>query len=149
MIFEGTYHNTSTGEDETRCIRCDASGFVMGVPSLAWIFTVGAVTSGTAITTDSVDLGEGHGYTLVLVRKIGVASNQESLEIQSSIDGERWSPVVGLEQGASVGMHQPPNGSDFYTVQGRPIGRFVRIAFQNGNTAQDDLVLELSAMAGV
>lgn len=149
MILEGTYHNPATGRDEIRCIRCDASGHMMGVPALASTFAVGALSADGSVTTDAVDLGEEHGYTLLLARKSGVASKQEAMQIQSSIDGVRWLPAAGIHPDENTASHEPPNGSDSFTVQGRPIGRFVRIVFQNGNTAQSELVIELAALAGV
>ncbi|MEW6100647.1 MAG: hypothetical protein AB1666_15820 [Pseudomonadota bacterium] len=149
MILEGTYRNPTTGRDEIRCIRCDASGHMMGVPALASAFAVGALSADGSVTTDAVDLGEEHGYTLLLARKSGVASKQEAMEIQSSIDGVRWLPAAGIHPDANVAWYEPNGGSDYFTVQGRPVGRFVRIVFQNGNTAQTELVLELAALAGV
>lgn len=149
MILEGTYRNPTTGRDEIRCIRCDASGHLTGTPALASAFAVGALSADGSVTTDAVDLGEEHGYTLLLARKSGVASKQEAMEIQSSIDGVRWLPAAGIYPDENTGSHEPPNGSDSFTVQGRPIGRFARIAFKNGNAAQTELVLELAALAGV
>lgn len=149
MILEGTYRNPTTGRDEIRCIRCDASGHMMGVPALASAFAVGALSADGSVATDAVDLGEEHGYTLLLARKSGVASKQEAMEIQSSIDGVRWLPAAGIHPDANVAWYEPNGGSDYFTVQGRPIGRFVRIAFKNGNTAQTELILELAALAGV
>lgn len=149
MILEGTYRHPTTGRDEIRCIRCDASGHLMGAPALASAFAVGVLSAGGSVATDPIDLGEAHGYTLLLARKSGVASKQEAMEIQSSIDGVRWLPAAGIYLDENVAWYKPPNGSDYFTVQGRPIGRFVRIAFKNGNTAQTDLVLELAALAGV
>lgn len=121
----------------------------MGVPALASAFAVGALSADGSVATDAVDLGEEHGYTLLLSRKSGVASKQEAMEIQSSIDGVRWLPAAGIYSDENVAWHKPPNGSDYFTVQGRPIGRFARIAFKNGNAAQTELVLELAALAGV
>jgi len=149
MILEGTYRNPTTGRDEIRCIRCDASGHLTGTPALASAFAVGALSADGSVTTDAVDLGEEHGYTLLLARKSGVASEQEAMEIQSSIDGVRWLPAAGIHPNVNVAWYEPNGGSAYFTVQGRPIGRFARIAFKNGNTAQTELVLELAALAGV
>jgi hypothetical protein len=43
----------------------------------------------------------------------------------------------------------PEGGADTFSVQGRPIGRFVRRVFRNAATPQAERVLALTAGAGV
>lgn len=154
-VIEGIFHNPETGLDERRPIACDAFGRLLaadGVGAVAAsrveVFTIGALARAASVTTDPVDLGVGHPYTLVVARKSGVASKREAMEIQSSIDGVRWLPAASVDSYAGVAWYAPKDGSAYFAVQGRPIGRFVRIAFKNGNTAQTNLVLELAALAG-
>ncbi|MEK8089239.1 hypothetical protein [Thermithiobacillus plumbiphilus] len=155
-VIEGIFHNPETGLDERRPIACDAFGRLLAADgagavaaSRVEVFTIGALARAASVTTDPVDLGVGHPYTLVVARKAGAASRNEAMEIQSSIDGVRWLPAAGIHPDANVAWYEPNGGSDYFTVQGRPIGRFARIAFKNGNTAQTELVLELAALAGV
>lgn len=151
-VIEGIFYNPETGLDERRPIACDAFGrlFAAGAATASRVetFTIGALARAASVTTDPVDLGAGHPYTLLVARKAGAASRNEAMEIQSSIDGVRWLPAAGIHPDTNVAWYEPNGGSAYFTVQGRPIGRFVRLAFKNGNTAQTDLVLELAALAG-
>jgi len=155
-VIEGVYHNPDTGIDERRLIACDAEGRLLGAQApgssasgmRADVFAVGALERGESVTTDPIDLGESHGYTLLIARKLGTASRNEAMEIQTSVDGTRWLPGAGFYLDANVAWYQPDSGSDYFTVQGRPVGRFARVVFQNGNRPQTDLVLELAALAG-
>ncbi|WP_369602637.1 hypothetical protein AAIA72_06710 [Hahella sp. SMD15-11] len=155
-VIEGIYHNPDTGTDERRLIRCDVEGRLLSAHAaggaatgmLTWAFHPGRVPRGESATTDPVDLGESHPFTLLVARKLGTASRNEAMEIQSSVDGTRWLPAAGIYPDANVAWYQPDSGNDYFTVQGRPVGRFARIVFQNGNRVQSDLVLELAALAG-
>jgi len=149
MILEGTYYNSTTGQDETRCIRCNSSGYLIGAPTLAFTYDVGALPANGSINTDVVDLGEGSIYTLLIARKSGIASSQESMSINSSIDGVRWLVTASANFNPNLAWHSPSGSNNQFVVQGRPIGRFVRINFKNGSTNQTNLVLELAALAGV
>jgi hypothetical protein len=112
------------------------------------VFAIGGLGRGETVTTDSSDVGESHGCTLLVARKLGAASRNEAMEIQTSVDGARWLPAAGLYPDANIARHQQEAGSDYFTVQGRPVGRYIRILYQNGNRNQPDLVLELTALAG-
>lgn len=156
-VKEGISYNPDTGIDEQRLIACDTESWllsaqVLGSPESGMhtdIFAVGRLGRGESAATDLVDLGESHGYTLLIARKLGTASRNEAMEIQTSVDGARWLPAAGLYPDANIARHQPEGGSDYFTVQGRPVGRYVRILYQNGNRNQPDLVLELAALTGV
>ena len=154
-VIEGIYHNPDTGIDERRLIACDAQGRLLQSsrvnspsPMRTEVFALGRVRRGRQITTDTVDLGESQGYTLLIVRKFGIASRREALEIQTSVDGARWLPAAGLTLESNTARYESPNGRESFTLQGRPIGHFVRLVFQNGSRTQPDLVLELTALAG-
>ncbi|MEW8420114.1 MAG: hypothetical protein AB2669_08415 [Candidatus Thiodiazotropha endolucinida] len=153
-VIEGIYHNPDTGIDERRLIACDAQGRLLhssraNAPSpLTEVFTLGRVRRGRQITTDPIDLDESQGYTLLIVRKFGIASRREALEIQTSVDGERWLPAAGLTLESNTARYESANGRKSFTLQGRPVGQFVRLVFQNGSRTQPDLVLELTALAG-
>lgn len=147
-VIEGIFRNPETGLDERRTIACDAFGRLLAA-SRVDVFTIGSLDAAASVTTSHVDLGVGHPYTLIVARKSGVASLDEAMEIQSSIDGVRWLPAASVGSYAGVAWYAPEGGSAYFAVQGRPIGRFVRIVFLNGVTAQTELVLELAALAGV
>ena len=152
-VIEGIYHNPDTGIDERRLIACDAQGRLLQSsransrnPICTEIFALGRVRRGRQITTDPMDLGESQGYTLLIVRKSGIASRREALEIQTSVDGERWLPAAGLD--SEIARYESASGRESFTLQGRPVGQFVRLVYQNGSRTQRDLVLELTALAG-
>lgn len=153
-VIEGIFRNAETGLDERRTIACDAFGRLLAAgagasaASRVEVFTIGSLDAAASVTTSHVDLGVGHPYTRVVARKSGVASLSEAMEIQSSIDGVRWLPAASVDSYAGVAWYAPEGGSAYFAVQGRPIGRFVRIVFLNGVTAQTELVLELAALAG-
>jgi hypothetical protein len=154
-VIEGIYHNPDTGIDERRLIACDTEGRLLNSQAMGSVsgmrtdvFVIGRLGCGESVTTKPIDLGESQGYTLLIARKLGTASRNEAMEIQTSVDGSRWLPAAGLFLDANVAWYQPDSGSDYFTVQGRPVGRFARVVFQNGNRPQTDLVLELAALAG-
>ncbi|MBX2807843.1 MAG: hypothetical protein KTR20_04350 [Cellvibrionaceae bacterium] len=154
-VIEGIYYNPDTGIDERRLIACDAEGRLLQSssahspsPIRTEVFALGRVRRGRLITTDPMDLGETHAYTLLIVRKSGVASRREALEIQTSVDGERWLSAAGLTLESNLARYESANGRESFTLQGRPVGQFVRLVYQNGSRTQHDLVLELTALAG-
>ena len=154
-VIEGIYHNPDSGIDERRLIACDAQGRLLhssraNVPSpiRTEVFAWERIRRDQQMTTDPINLGESHSYTLLIARKSGIASRQEVLEIQASVDGERWLPAAGLYFESNTARYESANGSENFTLQGRPVGHFVRLVYQNGSRTQRDLVLELTALAG-
>ena len=146
-VIEGIYHNPDTGTDERRALACDANGRLRIAPSQAVAYPVGSMANNTQTLTTPLDLGDGHPYTILIARKNGAASPKEALQIQTSLDGSLWLPAPGLLF-AMEARFVSTAGMASFNVRGRPVGRFVRILYQNGDVAQTDLVLELAALAG-
>ncbi len=146
-VIEGIYHNPDTGTDERRALTCDANGRLRITPSQAVAYPVGSMANNTQTLTAPLDLGDGHPYTILIARKNGVASPKEALQIQTSIDGSLWLPAPGLLF-AMEARFVSTAGVASFNVRGRPVGRYARILYQNGDVAQTGLVLELAALAG-
>jgi hypothetical protein len=153
-VIEGIVHDPETGLDERRPLACDESGRLLATAESARpasrgkVFNMGSLESEAQVNTVPLDLGAGHPYGLLIARKSGVASPSEGMVIQSSIDGARWLPAAGVYPNDNLARHAPVGGADTFIVQGRPIGRFVRLVYRNGATPQTELMLELAAWTG-
>jgi hypothetical protein len=110
-----------------------------------------------AVKTLLLDLGLHHNYDRLCAVKRGLASANEVLIVEQAHDGDAETPtwvaapmlVPGGMQSASYRQQgelsvSPPSGTDM-VVWAAPCARWVRIKYTNGDTAQTDLVLELTA----
>ncbi|MGH8585248.1 MAG: hypothetical protein ACREWE_03385 [Gammaproteobacteria bacterium] len=135
-------------------LRCDAEGRVYLADyepppvnlSVETAFRALAANA-TALST-TLDLGTNGRHTLLLARKTGVASNGETIEVQSSPDEAAWTVCPGAAGGTGLAQQQYAIGQAMHVMQARPMGRYVRVSFKNGLTAQTALVLRLTALAG-
>ncbi len=135
-------------------LRCDAEGrvyladYATPPASLSLATAVGALAANATAVSATLDLGESPRHTLLLARKAGVASNGETMEIQSSPDGVVWTGCPDAAGTNGRAFQQYLTGQAMHVLQGRPMDRYARVSFKNGVTAQTDLVLELTALAG-
>ena len=140
-----------TGSGDVRDVRCSPEGLLLVAftPPIEMFYDIGAVAASTTVLTPVFDLGpvESRQHTLVLAIKNGVASTGESFMVQASPDGTDWfttNNAAGHSSGASNST-----SSQTMHVQARPFGRYVRLRYTNGSTAQTALKLYLTAIAGV
>lgn len=115
--------------------------------SKAWSFNFGSVSAYADIYTDVIDLGEDHRYTFLIARKIGNGSSGSYIEIHSSIDGVRWAPAPGYDDWNFA--WRDGSGYFIFCAYGRPIGRYVRVYYKNGSSAQNELIIELAVFGGI
>lgn len=140
-------------------VRYDSDGRIWAGQDLfpqprAWSFNFENVAAYSDSYTDVIDLGEGFLYVFLIARKIGNSASGGFLEIQSSVNGERWAPAalaIGGEYitnyDALISRAQLP--APVYYIYGRPIGRYVRVLYHNGGVVQSNLVLDLWALGGI
>lgn len=133
-------------------VRFDSSGRILlgqdFLPkSRAWSFNFGSVAAYANIYTDVIDLGEDHRYTFLIARKLGNVSSGSYIEIHSSIDGVRWAPAPGYDDWNLA--RRGGAGYFIFCVHGRPMGRYVRVYYKNGSRAQNELIIDLAAFAGI
>lgn len=136
--------------------NCDNINNLPGDPKLFpsskfWSFNLRSVPRYTNIYTDIIDLGENHAYTLLIARKTGNAGLYETLEIQASVDGVNWVPAAGGPGYPHdfTARSKLSNRASSFCVWGRPVGRYVRIYFENGSYGQDELIIDLGAFGGI
>jgi hypothetical protein len=140
-----------TNSGDVRNLRCSPEGLlrVAFAPPIEALYDIGAVAANATVLTTPIDLGvaESRQHTLVLAIKRGVASSGEVFSVESSLDGTDWVTTHNASGSTASAWH---NGSgSFMYNQARPFGRYVRLRYQNGSTAQTALKLNLTAIAGV
>lgn len=147
-VIEGVYRNPNTGIDERYVLVCDAEGRLITTVSNrpVDVFDIGALPINENFTSPVIDLGEGHPYALLIVRKAGLASANENLTIETSVDGSRWLPAAGIGFINGPAYYQAGVGAANILLKGHPTGRFARVVYNNGGTAQTDLVIEFAAL---
>jgi hypothetical protein len=113
------------------------------------LYDIGAVAANAPVLTPAFDLrpAESRQHTLVLAIKRGVASSGEIFSVESSLDGSDWVTTNNAAGGTASALNNA-SGAVIYN-QARPFGRYVRLRYQNGSTAQTALKLHLTAIAGV
>jgi hypothetical protein len=135
-------------------LRCDAEGRVYLADyepppvQLSVETAVGTVAANATAVSTTLELGANARHTLLLARKTGVASNGETLEIQSSPDEAGWTVCPDAAGDTGLAQQQYAIGQAMHVMQARPMDRYVRASFKNGVTAQTALVLQLTTLAG-
>ena len=118
-------------------------------PPIEQRIIVGAVAASTVYNTVGIDLGPASTrvHTHILALKSGIPSTGEYTQIQFSDDNLSWyqSPDAAGATG------NPYNGTSGYNMnsQARVMGRYMRLTFSNGTTAQTNLLIFLTALSGV
>jgi hypothetical protein len=140
-----------TNSGDVRNVRCSPDGMlrVAIAPPIALRYDIGAVAANAVVYTPALDLGadESRQHTLLMAIKRGAASSGELVTIDSSLDGADW--IVSPNAAGATAAASSSGSSTGLFIQGRPLGRYVRLRYQNGSTAQTALILNLTAMAGV
>jgi len=140
-----------TNSGDVRDVRCSPEGLlrVSFAPPIELFYDIGALAANTTVFTPAIDLGpaESRQHTLVLAIKRGVASAGEAFSVESSLDGADWF-ITTNASGATSSSYSTVSGIHMHS-QARPFGRYVRLRYTNGSTAQTALKLLLTAIAGV
>lgn len=153
MTIAKGIHYPAGGNAVAVALRCDAEGRVYladyGPPpvNVSVETALGGLRANATAVSATLDLGEVPRHTLLCAHKIGVASNGETLEIQSSPDEAAWTVCPDAAGHTGLAQQQYAIGQAMHVMQARPMDRYVRASFKNGLTAQTALVLELVALA--
>ncbi len=125
------------------------SGYLPPPAPIENTYAVGALAASASYYGAAIDLGAAatpRQYTACYGYKSGIPSTGESLFLQWSQDGVNWigAMVGGLLNGYATAYNS--NSSGVMTVFGTPIGRYYRIGYTNGSTAQTALNLYATAL---
>lgn len=135
-----------------RAIMADALGrLIVGHAAPIELRTVfGAVNAGVRVYSDVLDLGDAsvRQHTLILLyKKSNVASSGEILQLDWSDNAVTWKgPLPSAFDGKSNAFVNYSNQN--ISIQGRPMGRYVRANYLCGSVALSSLSLNLTALAG-
>ena len=137
-----------------RSLVCDALNRLITATSapLEQRTNVGAVAASAVVTTDALDLGpkETRQHTRVIGVKIGLVSAGESLQLNWSDDLITWYLQMPSALGSATNTTTVNSTSlAVMNCQGIPPGRYVRMRYANGSADQTDLILTLTAIAGI
>jgi hypothetical protein len=140
-----------TNSGDVRNLRCSPEGLLLAAfaPPIERLYDIGALAANATTYSAALDLGvaESRQHTLLLCIKRGVASAGEVFSVESSLDGVDWVTTNNAAGATASGSNN--TSSPTMHNQARPFGRYVRLRYQNGSTAQTALKLHLTAIAGV
>ncbi len=134
-------------------VRCSPDGLLIAsfAPPIDLRYDIGALAVNATFNGPTIDLGPAltRQHHLILAAKYGVASAGEVINLRWSDDDINWRQMHGAPGSSGGSSAQNSTSAMNMVTKGVTMGRYVRVVYTNGSTAQTALFIAVTCLAGI